>query len=642
MAKRTVFFMLCLTIFILLSISARAEPPHDASNGINCLDCHYFTYEGGILHISVPRGEEQETVCRSCHSPDGQAASMSSVGNHLVNGGDTIIDCGSCHDPHSPNTTTDPHTDVEAINLSLIRKETRHVDGALDLAIFQQRPVHFAFDENNEPWNGICQTCHTGTDYHTNDITGDHQHNIGEDCTTCHLHEGGFLPSGGDCIGCHSNPQDNGDGVPVGGRRATVLEFPGGSSGLHAHYGIALDEGSCLVCHSVGTHMDGYVELIDPDDNSLYRFVRPGDITSDPDLSDFCAACHDADGAQRLASPLDPFGNGNAPPDVATRFLGTLQWDEWYGDFCFGEEGTLRQVNSHHDISDSDQAWSGAKIECLNCHGAHNASADTPIADPSDQTQTWPDGMLDINGFCLNCHNGGNGPLDPAFPIDALGLDVVGPAIAMRGLDTGNCEYNMAPWWVDYTWTYSPHGLDSKRYWNGYPNLPNSDAVLDCTVCHDPHGSYTETNPLGNPYMIRDFVDGTPFVDDGNRPDPTTWTAVPGTSGSVVVTISGTSVDWGSNDSLCIKCHATWLDSYSWHSYCNGCMTCHGHGQSWDGYDWGPGNDDDTPCSEIGVLPRANQQPRKSKVTGFKPNKATVHQENSELNCFECHELHNY
>ena len=177
-------------------------------------------------------------------------------------------------------------------------------------------------------------------------------------------------------------------------------------------------------------------------------------------------------------------------------------------EICFGNEGTLRQVNSHHDISDADQAWSGAKIECLNCHGAHNASLDTPIANPSDQTQVFTG---EINDFCLSCHYGGIGPSDPGFPVGTIGPDAAGPTIAMRGLNTGNCSYNLAPWWVDYTWTYEAHGLDSKRYWEGYPNLPDSDAVLECTACHDPHGSYTATNTLGNPYMIRDFVDGTPL-----------------------------------------------------------------------------------------------------------------------------------
>jgi hypothetical protein len=613
-------------LVLLLPVQLQAQiTPHDANNGVLCSDCHNFINVNGMFKIIIPRGEEQETVCKNCHNPSGQAAGMSAVANHLVNGGDTIIDCSSCHNPHVTDITVDPHTAIEAPNVSLIRKKPRHVAGALDLAIFQQSPGHFAFDEENEPWNGICQTCHTATNHHTNDAAADHQHEIGGNCVSCHSHANNFLASGGSCTGCHSSTQ--------GSRRAVATEFP--ADNAHAHYGADIDS-ACLVCHSVGTHMDGYVELIDPDDGTLYRFMTADELTSDPDLSDFCANCHDEDGALALASPLDPFGNGNTPPDVATQFLGTLQWDEWYGDFCFGEEGTLRQVNSHHDISDADQAWSGAKIECLNCHGAHNASADTPIANPANQALVWTG---TINEFCLTCHYGGFGPLDPGFPIATIKPDVAGPAISMRGLDTGDCSYNEPPWWVEYTWTYSPHGLDSKRYWEGYPNQPDTDAVLDCTVCHDPHGSYTETNSLGNPYMIRDFVDGTPFIDDGNRPDPSTWSATrTGIAGDVVVTISGTSVDWGSSGSLCSKCHATWLNSYSWHSMCNGCQTCHNHGQSWDGYDWGPGNDDHTSCWEIGASASSASVP--SQQTQFNQASA-AHEEGSGQSCSACHEPHN-
>ena len=86
-----------------------------------------------------------------------------------------------------------------------------------------------------------------------------------------------------------------------------VGEFPAGNA--HAHYGAELSGAACTVCHSQTTHMDGYVDLIDPDSGSLYRFVKTSDLTSDPDVSDFCAHCHDADGAARLPSPLDPFGN---------------------------------------------------------------------------------------------------------------------------------------------------------------------------------------------------------------------------------------------------------------------------------------------------------------------------------------------
>ena len=637
MAGRMMNLLILLTALLFYPPLLKAQvPPHDASNAIGCRDCHSYAIQNGIFKIIVPRGEAQETTCKNCHNPSGQASGMSNVGNHLVNGGSTIVDCGSCHDPHSPDLSVDPHTGLEAENLKLIRNKTRHVAGALDLAVFQQSPEHFAFTQNNQPWNGICQTCHTQTSHHTNNITADHEHEIGSNCTSCHPHAAGFAASGGgSCTGCHSNPQDNGDGVPAGGRRAVVGEFP--VDNAHAHYGgVSLDSGSCLVCHSVASHMDGTVDLMDPDNGSMYTFVSPGDIASTPDLSDFCAHCHDADGAQRLAAPFDPFGNGNTPPDVATRFLGTLRWNEWYGDWCFGNEGTLRQVNSHHDIGDADQAWSGAKLECLNCHGSHNASQDTPLADPSNQTQSFTG---DMNSFCLTCHDGGNGPLDPDFPQGVLGLTVTGPTIAMRGLDTGNCDYSLSPWWVDYTWTYTHHGPDSKRGWTGYSGAPG--ATITCTVCHDPHGSYTLTNTLGNPYMIRDYVDGTPFVDDGVRPGAQ-WTGPPwntyGTAGPVVVSISGLNVDWGSNSALCSKCHATWLSSYEWHAYCNACQSCHGHGQAWGENDW-VSNSNDTSCDEIAGFGGASAPRPAMTIPGSQP--ASVgHTENSGLSCMECHESH--
>ncbi len=163
--------------------------------------------------------------------------------------------------------------------------------------------------------------------------------------------------------------------------------------------------------------------------------------------------------------------------------------------------------------------------------------------------------------------------------------------------------------------------------------------------------------------MIRDFVDGTQFVDDGVRPNAQ-WTGPPwddvdseGTSGEVVVAISGTSVDWGGPGSLCSKCHSNWLGAYDWHSYCTGCQTCHGHGQSYDGYDWGPGNDDHTSCFEIEApaststksttLTKTSRKVDQSKkgallVESSEPfAEPSVHQENAEQGCFECHEKHN-
>jgi hypothetical protein len=584
MHRRFLTSIACSLILFAACSAALAglDPPHNetADPPIDCSDCHSW-WPGWVV---VPRGEEQQTVCLSCHNPLGQAPDLTDVANHVVNGGQTIIDCGSCHNPHLISTTTDTHPGGQtADNLRLIRWDTtRYVPQAVTPALFQQRPAHFSF--TTAPYNGICQTCHTDTRHHTNDGV-DPNHYAGATCTSCHLHIDGFLPTGGDCTDCHAVPQDNGDGVPPAGRRAVVGEFPVGDA--HAHYGAELTGDACTVCHSLGTHMDGYVELIDPDDGFIYRFSLPGDLSSDPDISDFCQGCHDADGATRLDTPLDPFGNGNAPPNVAARFQGTLQWNEWYGDECFGSEGTERAVNSHHDISDADQAFSGAKIECLDCHGAHTASASQPVIDPFNPLTPWTGAD---NDFCLSCHGGGAGPTDPGFP-----PSVSGPTVPLRGIDS--CDYQDAPWYVDYSWTHAAHGMDSKRGWPGYSGAPEYE--LACLDCHDPHGSATPANPEGNPYMIRDYVDGTMYVDDGTRTGG--WYGPPwdtyGTAREVIVPVNGLQVGWGGPDGLCETCHAGWLQAYDFHSFCTGCQTCHGHGQAWQNNDFGDPPDDSTPCA---------------------------------------------
>jgi DNA-binding beta-propeller fold protein YncE len=583
--------------------SGHGEYPESSTNGlpplkngkVECLTCHgvHYADSGGANDGAgdgmLLRGANDGTLCRTCHTEH--------IGH--TPGGTWQPTCGECHDIHDPTN----------VNLALVGRTVYNRTLGIDKSVVftAETGANSFADGDPAVIDGICEVCHTATTYHKHD-GGGAAHNGGQDCTGCHPHAAGFMPMGGSCVDCHGAAQDNGDGVPPGGRRAVVGEFPTGD--VHAHYGAELGGDACLVCHSMTTHMDGYVDLIDPDNGSLYHFQRPEDLISDPDVSDFCAHCHDADGAARLPNPHDPFGNGNNPPDVASKFAGTLQWLEEYGDDCLGTEGTQRPVNSHHDISNADQTFSGAKIECLNCHGAHSSGATQPVADPFAPFTPWTGSG---NEFCLACHNGGAGPAAPGFP-----PAVVGPTIALRGIDS--CDYQDPMWYVDYTWTNSAHGPNSKRGWNGYSGAPAAD--LPCTVCHDPHGSYTATNAAGNPYMIRDFVDGSSFVDDGS---PGAWTGPPwntyGATRGVTVTINGLAVDWGGPDSLCMVCHADWLDAMHFHPYCNGCQICHAHGMLWGEYDWEDG-DDDTPCPP-GLRGAAPQRPARDRAVETGP---PVHQ----------------
>ena len=263
---------------VLLPLSAWCiGPPHDSSNGIWCNSCHIpHGRDRFARFVPVPYGADQEEMCKQCHNPTGQAGSMSDVANHVVNGGATVIDCGSCHDSHGAQTSFDQHSGVAADNLSLVRTDTgRYVSEALEPAIFQIVPDNFAFASDNPPYNGICQSCHTQTNHHQNDGTapGGQSHFDGADCTLCHTHASGFAPVAGPhpqaqtaiCAECHVDPDTGEQDIRdvhnnqcqlchTDGTFGTVLG-PSGSwnrecTACHDHASISVQH-DCLDCHGV-------------------------------------------------------------------------------------------------------------------------------------------------------------------------------------------------------------------------------------------------------------------------------------------------------------------------------------------------------------------------------------------------------
>ena len=243
---RSTFFTSLTTaalMFVGASVWALA-PPHNESKDIDCGDCHHLRDNAYGFSDIVTFGKEQEAMCKTCHNPTGVAAAMSDVGTHDVEDGATVVDCGSCHFVHLVSTTTDPHTGgVTAPNLKLIRDDTdRYIPQALTPTIFQTNPEHFSFAET--PATGICQTCHTQTDYHTNDGLGP-AHNAGIDCKSCHPHDEGFAVA---CDTCHGNPPVV--AVPQGQDGLVVSPAPTGSAIAGAHNAHVTTNGlGCDTCH---------------------------------------------------------------------------------------------------------------------------------------------------------------------------------------------------------------------------------------------------------------------------------------------------------------------------------------------------------------------------------------------------------
>ncbi len=465
MVRRALYLTRGLAMLLALPQYALAlDPPHDSSNDIDCDDCHATHPSGGMGSSTVPRGEEQEALCKSCHNPTGMASSDSDVANHVVRDGTITIDCGSCHDPHGPHEGEDPHTGTVAPNEELIRRNTTlFVPQALEPAVFQDSPDHFSF--TSAPYDGICQTCHTETVHHTNDGV-DPYHMQGADCTTCHLHERGFLPGG--CTNCHDEPQ---------GPRRQIVGAEGDFTRTSHHVQVAVSDDDCLLCHYVRDHGSGVVKLKDPDLGSdvVYAY-HPDDPAT---VEDFCLGCHDEDGAL-AGGGTEPFGDQLPPPDI---------------------DGQGSWAASAHNLAGYSQN-AGNPVSCLGdgtttgCHGNGHGSDNIKILG-------GPAFGYDIQELCYRCHT------DNKIVNDALANNRPG---GYESADDIEEAFNKS----------EKHNLGTGFTMNG------SSFTLQCSSCHNPHvvtGKYWDAALNVSPITRPDFSDP---VNNPRAMGAVLWGAAPG------------------------------------------------------------------------------------------------------------------
>ncbi|MHC4645991.1 MAG: cytochrome c3 family protein [Planctomycetota bacterium] len=438
MAKQ-IAIILGFVAVLAVGTAQALDPPHDATYNIACDDCH-------AIHGSlVPRDAEQTALCKSCHNPtDPNAGGMSDVNDHTVDGGATIIDCGSCHDVHGPQVTTDPHGGGQtAVNLKLIRGDTaKYVADACEPAIFQQSPGHFAFGSSNPPYNGVCQSCHISTTRHTNDGLINHNpgspanndHEIGGNCIACHSHADGFAASGGSCITCHDKVQDEDPNDAVPARRAVVTEFSLASR--HVMGGTAADA-DCAVCHmeSETDHKNGLIDLRNPDTGTALtgftQFTRNTTVdTLETWVTDvqnnLCMKCHDAGGATATAvdsnTPLRPFSadGGRDVPDVFGAFDASNSFHHAVRGVGSNPYAVPSPANG--DNITMEPPWNQDPnhdvVSCFDCHVANGhgdpnqrmlrAVIDFNTMETTTDSGNLPAGMgTTVEAFCTTCHKAG-------------------------------------------------------------------------------------------------------------------------------------------------------------------------------------------------------------------------------------------
>ncbi len=514
-----------LLIFISGAVWADAGPHGSyAATTDACATCHRtHTAPGARLLNSDATGNE---FCYTCHNGTGASATpvpSTHANTSYANRAEAAFSlaCTQCHDPHG-----------NASALAIIKEYVQVQTGASPITsgpvVFTAREGANSFDDGvSLPSSRICVTCHDNANnpgFPMSNHVGGANHVGGDDftamdCTMCHTHsldadlytEDGFMPEGL-CIGCHDVAQDNGDGVPVNGRRAVVGEF----ANVSHHVAGAVEDDDCTTCHFTGNHQMGRVELNDVDNPGNVITLDDNPRTNSVEavkLEPFCLACHDNDGA----GGQPPFSNGLMPPVVddvlwtaaahktdsgstcfdchdnghgSNKVNLLAPWDavpdsspadplQEEERFCYQcHDGSSTAVNiqaqfnqtSHHNVS-ADDPQGGQFVECVNCHNPHTNNNSNKISDPDNTQLLW---MGSNTGFCLTCHDGAP-PAGVTFPATASGT-----------------------------------GYDKSAYVNSsHDNLLGN---YGCSHCHDAHGSpYNSLMPEEyatndyNPYNTADY-----------------------------------------------------------------------------------------------------------------------------------------
>ena len=250
--------------------------------------------------------------------------------------------------------------------------------------------------EDSTP-DGVCQVCHTLTNYWRSDgtlaATDVHSSQNGTDCTQCHKHSDGFRPSGGACNSCHGYPPTS--NTYTGGPDGLATPATGSDSAGKHDFHVNTFGASCNTCHT------GYSM---PDNTN--HAIEIG-------FSIFGLTGGSYDGQTNVNYVGT---NGTSVSNTGTRSCSNI--------YCHSNVQGQTDGTGGPTIYGSPTWLETATVQCGDCHNADGVQGNGTTMSSGSHTK-----HLSVGKQCSDCHNGaGYGTskhvdynIDIAFQTDAFG-----------------------------------------------------------------------------------------------------------------------------------------------------------------------------------------------------------------------------
>ncbi len=597
MKRRVITFFAIFIIAALfgfgLTLVVQAQGPHGGYTPTTdaCAACHRGHTAGGAgLLASTNQGN---AFCNTCHNGV-DAPAMSTHTNQNYNGRAEdlfSLDCTQCHEPHgssnlyavreSVQVSVSPEITNGPVTFTAITGTNSYDDGA------------------SAPDSRICVTCHSNINNAgypmTNHVGGANHLNSsdysGQDCTTCHPHDNGFMhgAAGANCIACHghdagtlydpdaSYPYTAGTEASLGSGSAQshsthtetdaddqrgpaiycdschdINNFPYFNSGVDSNgdgqYDLS-ETDVCDDCHSPGGTYNGVDDAVIGAKNNWRTGVYTGSNLI-PGKEKWCASCHD-----------------ETPSVISTTFVITAPnviGDE-DGNYTYSAYGQgWGYYKTGHGLPDTETypasggITNGAGLGCDGCHDFSTPHIDglartfddgnsstTALSayrqgyrlklvggqEPMEVpwTTNWPSPPNNADRFrlCYSCHD--SGPF----------TDALNGNTNLKTDGVNRHEYHLR--------------VNQLRYSSDWDGVNNSR--MTCVVCHNVHGSTRLT-------MVRDgaLIGREPglriWYNNDDVVTYVTWNPDPPDPQDLQLPAStGTVWAGGSSGNLCSNCH---------------------------------------------------------------------------------------